>query len=96
MNAAGLGALPPIFDRPVGAVVSGLPLLSIPHGDVKAIIRGAFTHVRPEGAFYQFTYLPRCPVPSEIADELALDCRRISAAWVNLPPAFIFRIKRTR
>ena len=50
---------------PVGAVVSGIPLLNLSLGQIDAIIDGAFWYLRPEGAFYQFTYRPRCPVPSE-------------------------------
>jgi len=30
---------------------------------VMSILSGAFSHMRPTGSFYQFTYGPRCPVP---------------------------------
>jgi phospholipid N-methyltransferase len=96
MDATGLGDLPAVFDEPAGAVVSGLPLLSIPAEKVLAILRGAFSHLRPGGALYQFTYLPRCPVPSQVMQDLGLESRRVSAAWLNLPPAFVYRIRVKR
>ena len=40
---------------PVGAVVSGLPLLNMSTRKVVSIVGGAFSYVRPGGAFYQFT-----------------------------------------
>ena len=48
----------------VGAVVSGLPLLSMSPRKVMSI--------RPARSFYQFTYGPRCPVPRPILDRLGL------------------------
>jgi phospholipid N-methyltransferase len=74
--------------------VSGLPLLSLPADDVAAILRGVFRHLREGGALYQFTYLPRCPVPAQVMDELRLQAAWIGSAWANLPPAFVFRITR--
>jgi phospholipid N-methyltransferase len=96
MDATGLEELPAIFDEPVGAVVSGLPLLSMPRDKVSAILRGVFRHLRTSGALYQFTYLPRCPVPGVVMRDLDLESRRVSAAWVNLPPAFVYRIRLRR
>lgn len=77
-----------------GAVVSGLPLLSMPLRNVMAIIAGAFAHLRPSGALYQFTYVPRCPVPKRILDRLGLKAEHYGTAWVNFPPAFVYRIVR--
>jgi phosphatidylethanolamine/phosphatidyl-N-methylethanolamine N-methyltransferase len=80
----------------VGAVVSGLPLLSMPPRKVMAILAGAFGYVRPNGAFYQFTYGPRCPIPRPILDRLGLRAKRIGATVRNLPPAAVYRITRRR
>lgn len=81
-------------DAPVGAVVSGLPLLSMSPRKVVSILAGAFSHVRPGGAFYQFTYGPRCPVPRPILDRLGLKATRIGGTVRNLPPASVYRITR--
>lgn len=86
-----------LFHEPnVGAVVSGLPLLSMPPRKVIAILSGAFGYVRPNGAFYQFTYGPRCPVPRTILDRLGLKARRVGTTVRNLPPAAVYRITRRR
>jgi phosphatidylethanolamine/phosphatidyl-N-methylethanolamine N-methyltransferase len=78
----------------VGAVVSGLPLLSISPRKVMSILPGVFSHVRPAGSFYQFTYGPRCPVPRPILDRLGLKATRIGATVRNIPPAAVYRITR--
>jgi phosphatidylethanolamine/phosphatidyl-N-methylethanolamine N-methyltransferase len=78
----------------VGAVVSGLPLLSMPPRKVMAILSGAFRYIRPAGGFYQFTYGPRCPVPRPILDRLGLKAMRVGATVRNLPPAAVYRITR--
>lgn len=96
MDAAQLGATRPLFDDELAsAVVSGLPLLSIPPQQVAAILRGAFERqLRADGAFYQFTYAPHCPVPSAILQQLDLEAVRIGIAWFNLPPALVYRLRR--
>lgn len=84
-----------IYDgSPVGAVVSGLPLLSMSPRKVMAIVAGAFFYMRPGGALYQFTYGPRCPVPRPILDRLGLKATRIGRTMLNVPPAAVYRITR--
>lgn len=84
-----------IFEgRPVGAVVSGLPLLSIPQGKVEHIVEGAFHYLRPGGALYQFTYGPRCPVPKPVMEKLGLTVTRIGRTLRNIPPATVYRFVR--
>lgn len=78
----------------VGAVVSGLPLLSMSPRKVMSILNGAFSYLRPAGAFYQFTYGPRCPVPRPILDRLGLKATRVGGTVRNLPPASVYRITR--
>jgi len=92
MDAARLAALGPGF-RP-GAVVSGLPLLSMSPRKVTAILDGAFALLAPGAAFYQFTYSWRCPVPRRVLDRLGLKAMKIGAAYANLPPASVYRITR--
>jgi phosphatidylethanolamine/phosphatidyl-N-methylethanolamine N-methyltransferase len=96
MDAAKL-AQSHIFDGDeVGAVISGLPLLSMSPRKVTAILGGAFTYIRPGGAFYQFTYGPRCPVPRPILDRLGLKAVHIGHTVRNLPPAAVYRISRRK
>ena len=77
-----------------GAVVSGLPLLSMSPKKVISILDGAFRHLQPDGAFYQFTYGPRCPVSRRMLDRLGLKATRIGQAFLNIPPAAVYRISR--
>jgi phospholipid N-methyltransferase len=94
-DATRLRLVTPFGERPVGAVVSGLPLLSMAPRQVMAILKGSFRQMGPNGAFYQFTYGPRCPVRPEILDRLGLEARRIGRTLANVPPAAVYRISRT-
>lgn len=94
MDAARLRSVELFGGEGVGAVVSGLPLLSMPANEVIAILDGAFAHLRPNAAFYQFTYGPRCPVRRSILERLGLKAVRIGGALANMPPASVYRILR--
>ncbi|MBX5042188.1 methyltransferase domain-containing protein [Rhizobium lentis] len=84
----------PLSGRFFGSVVSGLPLLSMKPDDVYALLEGCFSNLRPYGAFYQFTYGPKCPVPAEILDSLGLVAAKIGRTLRNIPPAAVYRISR--
>jgi len=94
MDAARLRHVEPLDGEGAGAVVSGLPLLSMRPEKVTAILEGAFTHMRADGAFYQFTYALRCPVPRPILNRLGLQAIRIGRTLANVPPAAVYRIRR--
>lgn len=96
MSATRLATADPFGGEQAGAVISGLPVLSMPPRAVIAILDGAFHHLRPDGAFYQFTYGPRCPIPRAILDRLGLKAVRIGRAVANVPPAAVYRITRRR
>ena len=96
MDAARLGDTEPLFgDERACAVVSGLPLLSMPPAQVAAIVQGVFERqLRPGGLFYQFTYGPRCPLPPALLARLELQAHRVGSALLNLPPAAVYCISR--
>lgn len=94
MDAARLRTVELFEGRPAGAVVSGLPVLSMPPRKVIAILTGAFNKLKPDAAFYQFTYGPRCPVPLRLLNHLGLEAERIGGTLANLPPAAVYRIRR--
>ncbi|MBY5835929.1 methyltransferase domain-containing protein (plasmid) [Rhizobium leguminosarum] len=77
-----------------GGVVSGLPLLAMRPEDVRTLLEGCFSNLRPHGAFYQFTYGAKCPVPVEILASLGLVATRIGWTLRNIPPAAVYRISR--
>jgi len=93
-DAARLNRAALFCGAPVGAVVSGLPLVSMSPRKILAILSGAFSYMRPGGALYQFTYVPRCPVPRAILDRLGLKAVRIGSTMNNIPPAAAYRITR--
>ncbi|OYU86926.1 MAG: SAM-dependent methyltransferase [Bradyrhizobiaceae bacterium PARB1] len=82
------------FMAPAGAVVSGLPLLSMSPRKVMAILTGAFRHMKDGGTFYQFTYGMSCPVPRPILDRLGLKASLVGRTALNVPPASVYRIRR--
>lgn len=83
-----------LFDAPLGAVVSGLPLLNLSQTKVAAILSGAFRNLRRGGAFYQFTYGVQCPVAKPELDRLGLKAACMGRVLLNVPPASVYRITR--
>ena len=84
-----------LFDgQQAGAIVSGLPLFSMPDWKVAEILRASLTHLRPGGHLYQFTYAPRCPVRPDILTNCGLRSRRVGGTLRNMPPASVYRFSR--
>jgi phosphatidylethanolamine/phosphatidyl-N-methylethanolamine N-methyltransferase len=79
---------------PVKAVVSGLPLLSLPDTVCRQIIAEAFRVLRPGGCLVQFTYAPVSPISRSTTHALDIVGKR--ADWVldNLPPASVWNFRR--
>jgi phosphatidylethanolamine/phosphatidyl-N-methylethanolamine N-methyltransferase len=95
MDAAQLAHAPVFEGAPVGAVISGLPLLHMSPRKILAILGGAFGYLRRGGSFYQFTYMPRCPVSRRLLEKLGLEATRIGGTLRNVPPAAVYRISRS-
>ncbi|MBB1249235.1 class I SAM-dependent methyltransferase [Rhizobium sp. G21] len=96
MDASQLRKIELATSTPIGAVLSGLPLLSMPVRKVIGILEGAFSHLRDDGAFFQFTYGPRCPVPRPVLDRLGLKATFLGRTLANVPPAAVYRFSRRR
>ena len=94
MDASALARTPSSQDALVGAVVSGLPLLSMSPRAITSVLSGAFARLKPGGSFYQFTYGPRCPVPRRVLDRLGLKATRIGRTLLNIPPAAVYEVTR--
>jgi phosphatidylethanolamine/phosphatidyl-N-methylethanolamine N-methyltransferase len=79
---------------PVKAVVSGLPLLSLPASVCREIITQAFMVLQPKGVMVQFTYGPLSPVSRPLGRHLDIVGER--ADWVlgNIPPASVWNYHR--
>jgi phosphatidylethanolamine/phosphatidyl-N-methylethanolamine N-methyltransferase len=78
---------------PVKAVVSGLPLLSIPDRVCLRIIAEAIGALTETGILVQFTYGPASPVSRRILARLGLEARRTSWVVENFPPASVWRYR---
>lgn len=84
-------ALPPAS---AAAVISGLPLLSMPMALRLSIIRAAFAVLRPGAPMVQFTYGPNAPLPPEVLAAEGLRAEAGAKVWRNLPPARVYRLYR--
>jgi phosphatidylethanolamine/phosphatidyl-N-methylethanolamine N-methyltransferase len=78
----------------VDAVISGLPLLSMPLEIRESIVKAAFDVLAPDGAYVQFTYGPRPAVSDAQIDRLGLKVVQTAHILFNLPPARVHRFTR--
>jgi phosphatidylethanolamine/phosphatidyl-N-methylethanolamine N-methyltransferase len=78
----------------VAAVVSSLPLLSLPPEVVNDIVSGVFETLPTGAALVQFTYGPKAPVPFAQRDRLRLRSVRGQRIWRNVPPAVVWTFRK--
>lgn len=78
----------------VAAVVSGLPLLSLPAEVVNGIVNGVFEALPRGAALVQFTYGPSPPVPRGLRASLRLVGARGRRIWRNVPPAVVWTFRK--
>src|SRR6202044_2034332 len=83
------GTLAKLAGKPMGAVVSSLPLLNQPPERREKLIGDAFALMGPSGLFVQFTYGLQSPIPPEVCANryVAVRSRPI---LLNLPPARVW------
>jgi phosphatidylethanolamine/phosphatidyl-N-methylethanolamine N-methyltransferase len=79
----------------VAAIVSSLPLLSLPAEIVNGIVRSVFAALPPGGALVQFTYGPTPPIPRPLRDGLGLSGSSSRRIWRNVPPAVVWTFRKT-
>lgn len=79
---------------PVAAVVSSLPLLSLPADVVNGIVTGVFETLPRGAALVQFTYGPKPPVPRALRARLGLVGDHGKRIWRNVPPAVVWAFRR--
>jgi phosphatidylethanolamine/phosphatidyl-N-methylethanolamine N-methyltransferase len=91
MSAGDVGTLPVAGAQ---AVISGLPLLSMPLALQRDILTGTFQRVKPGGSYVQFTYGPKPPVARAVREELGLDWTVSRKIWWNMPPARVYRFTK--
>ena len=75
---------------PADAIISGLGLLAMPAELQRGIVAAAFSCLRPDGRFIQFTYGPQPPIADAVATDLGLQVRRGTFILRNVPPATVY------
>jgi phosphatidylethanolamine/phosphatidyl-N-methylethanolamine N-methyltransferase len=94
VHAPAQAAVATMAGRPVGHVISGLPLLSMPPALRASIVGAAFAILAPGGSYVQFTYGPKPPLPPDEMAALGLRVEAGRKVWANLPPARVYRFYR--
>jgi len=79
---------------PIAAVVSSLPLLSLPADVVNGIVSGVVEALPRGAAVVQFTYGPKPPIPRVLRQRLHLVGARGKRIWRNVPPAVVWTFTR--
>jgi phospholipid N-methyltransferase len=80
---------------PVDFVISGLPLLLFSNDEKTRLLENVFKVLAPTGRFHQFSYVARCAVPAAQLRELGARASLIGVAPFNVPPAFVYRVRRS-
>ena len=92
-NATELETLLQQQTQSVGAIISGLPLRSLPKAMRNEILSQITKVLSPHGQYIQFTYDIREPSVAFCPKNYRLDQSTI--IWHNLPPAKVCRYTRT-
>ena len=79
---------------PIAAVVSSLPLLSLPAEVVNGIVAGVFAALPRGAALGPFPYGPTPPIPRNLRERLHLDGAHGKRIWRNVPPAVVWTFTR--
>lgn len=94
VHLAGAQTAPSAVQKGVGAVISGVPLLSMPMASRKSIVASAFEILAPDGFYVQFTYGPRPALDEAELRELGLVWKQAAYVALNLPPARVHTFRR--
>ena len=85
--------LPPDKKEKLCAVVSGIPMITMPEAVQTDIINSAFALLKSEGLLYQFTYSPVSSIPAE---RFGLEKQRLGTVFMNVPPATVWCYRQTK
>lgn len=94
IDAARIGTVDLFGGEKAAAVVSGVPVLTMPRATIAAILSASFSQLRTDGTFYQYSYALRCPVPRDMLAAQGLTSRRVGVTLGNVPPGLVYGISR--
>ncbi len=80
----------------VNAVVSSLPLLSMPKSVRRGIEQRMAEVIGRDGRIVQFTYGPKSPISKEILKKHKLRGKRVKMVLANVPPAHVWVYQRAK
>jgi phosphatidylethanolamine/phosphatidyl-N-methylethanolamine N-methyltransferase len=84
-----------MLKEPVAAVVSSLPLLTMPQDQRLALLSEAFDMMQDNAPFIQFTYSAMSPIPLDgAAHKTKFSAKSSSRIWLNIPPARVWVYKK--
>jgi phosphatidylethanolamine/phosphatidyl-N-methylethanolamine N-methyltransferase len=83
--------LRPLGIATVSAIISSLPLLSMPKRLRHRIVEQSFALLGERGSLVQFTYGIASPLPER---EFPVAGKVMGLVWRNIPPAFVWRFQR--
>ena len=95
-NASSLDQHTGHFSGPADAIISGLPLVLFSPEERARLLSMAMANLSSNGSFYQFSYVGRFPVGRERRRSLEVDASLMGVALFNVPPAFVYRLRRSR
>jgi phosphatidylethanolamine/phosphatidyl-N-methylethanolamine N-methyltransferase len=75
----------------IGAIVSGIPMLSVPSVVREKILQSCLDVLKPQGSIFQITY---SPFSSISAERYGMCKTHMGRAWSNIPPANLWRYTR--
>lgn len=93
-DADRLRHITPFGGNGAGAIVCGLPLMSMTRAKVMRIVSNGFSALRPGGVFRLFSYMPVCPVSGSTLDRLGLAANKEAFVPANVPPACVYTLQR--
>ncbi len=78
----------------INAIVSSLPLLSMPRPVRQAIEHHMATLIGDDGILIQFTYGPKSPISRSQMHKYQLQGKRMKLVMANVPPAHVWVYRR--
>jgi phosphatidylethanolamine/phosphatidyl-N-methylethanolamine N-methyltransferase len=84
----------PHLQTPARAVVSGLPMLSLPAESCRAVLEQSLAVMAKDGLLVQYTYAWTSPVSRRMMTALGLSVRPVAFVARNLPPATVWAYQR--
>ncbi len=74
----------------VNAIVSSLPLLSMPRSVRRAIVQQMAAAIGNAGRIIQFTYGPKSPIGKHSQDKCHISGSKVKTVLANIPPAHVW------